>query len=119
MSTTIDEMRERLHMPEPTLNADGTINIAGIPKSEVIRRLYNGGNFQPPINTPSGIIAAITPGEMSEEMAQRAVESNTRLYFDYLNGRPMKADISGDVFDPRLYDRDRGAGAAARALGAK
>jgi hypothetical protein len=29
----------------------------------------------------------------------------------------MKVDLSKDAFDPWLYDRDNGQGAAARALG--
>ena len=36
--------------------------------------------------------------------------------FDYLKGRVMKVDLEGDAFDPRLYDRDLGQGAAARAV---
>ena len=39
-----------------------------------------------------------------------------QLYFDYLYGRIMKVDLSRDYFDPRLYDRDNGPGAAERAI---
>jgi len=28
----------------------------------------------------------------------------------------MKVDLSGDEFDPRMYDRDNGQGAALRAI---
>lgn len=38
-------------------------------------------------------------------------------YFDYLKGRVMKVDLCGNEFDPWLYDRDNGRGAAARAIG--
>lgn len=38
------------------------------------------------------------------------------LYFDYVKGRVMKVDLSGNTFSTRLYDRDNGYGAAARAL---
>ena len=37
-------------------------------------------------------------------------------YFDYVNGRVMKVDLSGDELNPSLYDRDNGAGAAARII---
>ena len=37
-------------------------------------------------------------------------------YFDYLHGRVLKVDLSGDEFDERLYDRDCGKGAAQRAV---
>ena len=39
-----------------------------------------------------------------------------RSYFDYLWGRVLKVDLSGDEFDPRLYDRDNFQGAAAEAV---
>ncbi len=38
------------------------------------------------------------------------------LYFDYLKGRVLKVDLNGDEFNPSLYDRDNGQGAARRAL---
>jgi hypothetical protein len=37
-------------------------------------------------------------------------------YIDYFDGRCIKTDISKDTADPRLYDRDAGAGAFARAV---
>ena len=52
--------------------------------------------------------------DMSRETAAECLEKQT--YFDYLQGRVMKIDLSGDVLDPRLYDRDNGQGAALRAL---
>lgn len=36
--------------------------------------------------------------------------------FDYLQGRVLKVDLTGDEFWCDLYDRDNGAGAAARAV---
>ncbi len=35
------------------------------------------------------------------------------LYFDWVKGRPIKCDLSGDSMDVRLYDRDNGQGSAA------
>ena len=37
-------------------------------------------------------------------------------YFDYLYGRVLKVDLSGDEFDERLYERDNGRDSAARAI---
>jgi hypothetical protein len=48
------------------------------------------------------VLASFQPGE--------------QVYFDYLRGRVMKVDLSKDAFDPWLYDRDNGAGAAERAV---
>lgn len=41
---------------------------------------------------------------------------NRRLRFDYVKGRPIKVDLAGDEFSEQLYDRDQGAGAAARVI---
>ena len=51
---------------------------------------------------------------MSREEATDFLQQTS--YFDCLKGRIMKVDLSGDCFDPWLYDRDNGHGAAARAI---
>ncbi len=51
-----------------------------------------------------------------QEGARTLLKSHT--YFDYLAGRVMKIDLSGDELDPRLYDRDLGQGAAERTIDA-
>lgn len=38
------------------------------------------------------------------------------LYFDYVSGRPIKVNLSGDEFDSWLYDRDAGKGAAKKII---
>jgi hypothetical protein len=38
------------------------------------------------------------------------------MYFDYLHGRVIKTNFSGDSFHPGLFDRDNGRGAAERAV---
>jgi hypothetical protein len=54
---------------------------------------------------------------MTIDDAQALVDSaGPDLYFDYVDGRCLKIDLRGDALDPRLYDRDNGEGAAARAL---
>lgn len=48
------------------------------------------------------------------EAEQILAEANERqrghVYFDYLKGRVMKLDFSGDTLNFRLYDRDNGEG---------
>jgi len=58
------------------------------------------------------------PEPMTEEEAQKLIDDggSGRIYFDYLHGRVMKVDLSGDELDPWLYDRDNGVGAAERAI---
>jgi hypothetical protein len=57
----------------------------------------------------SGRAARNLRGRAEEELKHGA-------NFDYLHGRVMKVDLSGDSFDPWLYDRDNGEGAASRAI---
>jgi len=54
------------------------------------------------------------PTPMSVEQAEKLLNQGT--YFDYLMGRVMKIDLSGDTLEPWLYDRDNGEGAAQKAL---
>lgn len=78
-------------------------------KEEVLCALYNAAQ-------PLGLgIFQFVPGDMGLEEARKLL--NQRTYFDYLRGRVMKVDLSGDEgFEERLYDRDNGQGAAQSAL---
>ena len=85
------------------------IDISEMNKAEVLAKLYNASR-------PLGMgLLHFTPEPMGVEEAQQLLEEET--YFDYLNGRVMKVDLSKDTLDPWLYDRDNGQGAAASALG--
>lgn len=84
------------------------INIKGKSKAKVLAALYNYSHIQ-----GLGFLQA-RPGLMTEEQAERLLKEQT--YFDYLYGKVMKVDLSGDTFNPRLYDRDNGQGAAEVAL---
>lgn len=84
------------------------IDISGLDKADVLAALYNGSR-------PQGLgVLHFDPQPMTVKEARSLVETGT--YFDYLKGRVLKVDISGDALDPRLYDRDLGEGAAERAL---
>lgn len=101
---------------------ENEIDIKGIDKAELLAALYN--NSRP---MGMGFLQA-RDGVMTIEQAQAEIKtgddsarmfgkdgSHRELRFDYLRGRPLKADISGDSFRPWGYDRDNGGeGAAAR-----
>lgn len=84
------------------------INISNKSKAKVLAALYNASK-------PQGLgMLHYTPNKMSEQEAEELLKENT--YFDYLKGRVMKINLSGDNLDPRLYDRDNGNGAAWEAI---
>jgi len=87
------------------------IDLAKYDKAEVLAALYNHSK-------PQGMgFLHYEAVDMTKEEAQELLDdSRFRQYFDYLKGRVMKVDLSGGKLDPRLYDRDNGEGAAARAI---
>ncbi len=89
------------------------INISDLSKNKVLRALFNASKQQ-------GIGLLDIPGQslMADEEAQGWIDKCPARYFDYLKGRVMKVDLSGESFDPRLFDRDNGEGAAERAINA-
>lgn len=96
--------------------SDKEINIKGLSKAAVLAALYNRARSQ-----GMGFLH-YTPEEMTEAEAQKiwseALEryKGTDPYFDYLKGRVMKVNISGETFNPFLYDRDNGEGAAEKVI---
>lgn len=86
------------------------IDITGMDKAEVLAKLYNAARAQ-----GMGLLH-YDPQPMTADEAQKILDAGHK-YFDYLKGRVMKVRLGGDTLDPRLYDRDNGKGAAARALG--
>lgn len=92
------------------------VSIKGIDKAEVLRALYNASQ-------PLGMgILHFTPQDMTKEEAAKILKevgdrSPSMVYFDYLQGRVMKVNLTGDEeFEEWLYDRDNGKGAAQRAI---
>lgn len=84
------------------------IDISGLDKGAVLAALYNASH-------PQGMgFLHYTPEDMTPEEGAELVAEHR--YFDYLRGRVMKIDLSKDSLDPRLYDRDNGAGAAAAVI---
>lgn len=95
------------------------VNIKGMDKAEVLLALWQASQMQ-----GMSFLGFLASGELTREQAQKEVQErkHTRfdgtdsIYFDYLNGKVMKVDLGQDEFDPRLYDRDNGEGAAQRAI---
>jgi len=86
------------------------INISGISKAKILASLYNN-------SIPLGLgILHYTPQDMTEDEAQKLLDETPNKYFDYVQGRVMKVDLSKDELDPWLYDRDNGQGAAEKII---
>jgi len=85
------------------------VNIKGLDKAQVLKALYDHSHVQ-----GSGFLQAVPDGVVTVEHCAMLLGNQT--YFDYLHGRVLKVELSGDEFDERLYDRDCGEGAAQRAV---
>lgn len=89
------------------------ISLVGLNKADVLAALYNASH-------PQGLgFLHYRPESMNRATAETLLAEHPnqdRIYFDYLMGRVMKVDLSGDSLDPSLYDRDNGQGAAEKAI---
>lgn len=84
------------------------MNIGGLNRAEVLAALYNRAK-------PQGMgFLHYNPELMTTEQAQGILDGG-HTSFDYLSGRVMKIDLSGDEVDTRLYNRDNGENAAENA----
>jgi hypothetical protein len=97
------------------------IDISKLDKAEVLAALYNRSKAQGMgwINFDPAPMTATQARALLDDRERLAVTLGGTLgtyRFDYIQGRVMKVDLGGDELDERLYDRDNGAGAAARAL---
>jgi hypothetical protein len=83
------------------------VSIKGLDKAAVLAALHNG-------TRSLGVGSLRDLGrDMTVAEARGMIESRGGgLYFDYVAGRAIKVDLSGDEFDPGLYDRDAGDGQA-------
>ena len=85
------------------------MNISNYNKADVLAALYNASK-------PQGMgMLHFNPSKMTQEQAQEMLDSG-QTYFDYVQGRVMKIDLSGDELDSYLYDRDLGQGACQRVI---
>lgn len=86
----------------------GMIDISGLNKAEVLAVLYNSSQAQ-----GMGLVQS-NPKTLTIEEAQGLLAKQS--YFDYLKGRVLKVELSGDTLCSARYDRDNGIGAAERAI---
>lgn len=102
---------------------DEMIDITNLPKPAVLAALHNGtraigmGSLHDIHRdmTPEEAASCFERGDDATSMFGKFGGSRP-MYFDYLYGRPLKVDLLGDSFDPRLYDRDAGQGRAAEVI---
>ena len=85
------------------------LDISKLDKASVLAALFNHSKQQ-----GMGFLHARGKSPITNDEAAELLKDST--YFDYLHGRVMKVDLSGDSLDPCLYDRDNGFGAAETAL---
>lgn len=85
-----------------------TIDISGLEKSAVLAALYNAAK-------PQGLgFLHYNPKPMTIDQATDILKHTTQ--FDYLMGRVMKINLSGNTINVWAYDRDNGEGVAEREL---
>jgi len=97
-----------------------SINIAGLDKAELFAALYNHAkplgmgmlHYNPELLTKEAAAQLMEAGDDSSRMFPSMGKKGLR--FDYVKGRPLKIDLSGDELDPWGYNRDQGDGAAER-----
>jgi hypothetical protein len=83
------------------------IDISDLDRAAVLATLYNAAK-------PQGLgFMHYDPSPMTLEEAQGLLPLKR---FDYLKGRVLRVDLSGDQIHPAGYDRDNGPGAARRAI---
>lgn len=87
------------------------IDISSMNKAEVLMKLFNASKVQ-----GLGFLQGSGNEVMTKEEATDILNQTPSAYFDYLKGRIMKIDLSGDTMRTEMYNRDNGQGAAERAL---
>lgn len=87
------------------------MDIAGMDKAEVLAALYNGSR-----QLGMGFLHQRGASGMTVDEAREILDATPHKYFDYLHGRVMKVDLSGDELRTALYNRDNGQGAAERII---
>lgn len=94
------------------------VDISGLDKAELFAALYNHAkplgmgflHYDPTVMTKEAAIKMMGAGDDSSRMFPGI--GGRPMYFDYVKGRPLKIDLSGDTLDTYLYNRDQGDNAA-------
>jgi hypothetical protein len=82
------------------------VDISGVDKLQLLKALWSSQKTASFFTN----IPSMAPA-FDESAASAAI---ARGHIDYFSGRAIKADLSGDVAQPYLYDRDAGPGAMQR-----
>ncbi|USE37988.1 hypothetical protein [Endozoicomonas sp. SCSIO W0465] len=97
--------------------------IEKLDKALLLKCLYDHGQGKGDILPKKTAFTMQLPKEMSidvakEHIAKRQTEDkeSTTLYFDYVDCKPIKANIGGDFMDTRRYDQYHGVGTARIAI---
>jgi hypothetical protein len=88
------------------------IPIDGLDKAMVLKALYDYAKTPGPEDFGW---THYRPGDLPIEEARQFLEVGLKV-FNYIKGRPVRVDLSGDSFDDVMYDRDNGKGAAQKAI---
>jgi hypothetical protein len=88
------------------------IGIKGLNKGAVLAALYNNTKIAPAHHRAIDEGLERDAGPMTAEEAGSLEQRS----FDYLNGRVLKVDLTGDEFEEGFYDRVNGQGKAARVI---
>jgi hypothetical protein len=86
------------------------VNITGLSKAVILQAFFNSTRPQ-----GMGFISSLSgPDRLDIEGAEKIVSET--LVFDYLFGRPLKLNLTGDSFDPWGFDRDNGGSGSAQKI---
>jgi hypothetical protein len=94
------------------------MNIAGLNKAALLAAFYNYAVSDGNARIVDEIIKLEKPSGMSEEDAQKLLDGNPSLRFDWVWGRTCKVDLDRDEMDTYLYNRDNGENAAEKIISA-
>ena len=89
------------------------IDITGLDKAKVLKTLIDHANCMA-LSDDASLLSTMQPPVEIETV--RAYIEKDGLTVDYILGKPIKVDLTGDSFDPWLYDRDHGQGRAQQAI---
>lgn len=86
-------------------------NGKALTQAEILQALYNNSHQQ-----GMGFLDPRGEKQITLEDAEEILKNTKTTYFDYLYGRVLKINVANDGLNFRLYDRDNGEGAGARAI---
>ena len=90
------------------------VSIGELSKASVLAALYNASA---PLGGAGFVMAMDGPVVMDSSTAQEYIDKrHGDLMFDCVYGRPIKADLSEDKFDPAAYDAINGGVGVARRI---